>query len=45
MLLNMVCAMYLLVFNTVNEQQQWFILTTFVGSSVVSLVTLKSLEQ
>jgi hypothetical protein len=45
MLFNMVCCMYLLVYNVHNEQQQWFLLMTFTMSSLLSLVTLKSLEQ
>jgi hypothetical protein len=45
MMLNMVCCMYLLVYNVTNEQQQWFLLMTFSMSSLISIFTLKSLEQ
>lgn len=45
MLLNIVCCMYLLLHDVHNEQQQCFLLMTFGMSSLISLVTLKSLEQ
>jgi len=45
MMINMVCSLYLLMYSVNNNNQLCFIVMTFSMSSIISLVTLKSLEQ